>query len=227
MFQGFDPSVIDFMWGIRFNNDRTWFEAHKEEYKTCFEAPMKELCRDLYGAFSGAHPDLGLVSRVSRIYRDARRLFGRGPYKDHLWLTVSLPAERWSCQPTFWFELNPEGYSFGLGYWMAQASTMAKLRARLDRDPKTMEKLVRAINKSPELQLSGSDFARRKAAPSKLLEPWYNKKNGFSVGCERPHDDLLWSPDLTQEILTEWEKLLPLFRYLSTLDGDPDPREGT
>ena len=24
-FQGFDPTVVDFMWGIRFNNSREWF----------------------------------------------------------------------------------------------------------------------------------------------------------------------------------------------------------
>ena len=27
MFQGFSDKTIDFMWGIRFNNEKTWFEA--------------------------------------------------------------------------------------------------------------------------------------------------------------------------------------------------------
>ncbi len=225
MFQGFPPAVEDFMWGIRFNNERAWFEAHKAEYKEVFEKPMKELCADLYGAFSKRHEDLDLVSRVSRIYRDARRLFGRGPYKDHLWLTVAQPAERWSCLPVFWFELAPEDYSFGLGYWMAQASTMAKFRARMDRDPRPMEKLARQLKGQETFVLTGEDFKRRRAAPSPLLDPWYNKKGGFSLMCERPHDELIFSPALTEHILEEWEKLVPLYRYLSTLDGDPDPRQ--
>ncbi|MCI9263548.1 MAG: DUF2461 domain-containing protein [Oscillospiraceae bacterium] len=224
-FQGFDPAVVDFMWGLRFNNSREWFEPRKAEYKAVFETPMKELSRDLYAAFSDKHQDLTLVSRVSRIYRDARRLFGRGPYKDHLWLTVSAPAERWSCQPTFWFELTPEGYSYGLGYWMAQALTMAKLRARMDRDPKPMEKLARQLEKQDIFHLEGEEFKKLRPAPSKLLDPWYNKKGGFSLSCQREHDDLLWSPALTGHILSGWETLVPLYRYLSTLDGDPDPRE--
>ena len=29
MFTGFTDETVDFMWGIRFNNERTWFEAHK------------------------------------------------------------------------------------------------------------------------------------------------------------------------------------------------------
>ncbi len=224
MFQGFSQATVDFMWGIRFNNERTWFEAHKSEYKQTLELPMKELCRELYEGFSARHEDLGLVSRVCRIYRDARRLHGRGPYKDHLWLTVSQPAERWSCLPTFWFELTPEDYSFGLGYWMARASTMAKFRARMDRDPKTMERLVRALDRQDTFTLTGEDFKRPRQAPSKLLELWYNKKGGFSLSCERSHDELIFTPELPRVILEEWEKLVPLFRYLSTLDGDPDPR---
>ena len=36
MFTGFTDETVDFMWGIRFNNERAWFEAHKEIYLTHF-----------------------------------------------------------------------------------------------------------------------------------------------------------------------------------------------
>ena len=29
MFNGFTPAAIDFLWGIRFNNNRDWFQEHK------------------------------------------------------------------------------------------------------------------------------------------------------------------------------------------------------
>jgi len=225
MFQGFSQETVDFLWGIRFNNERTWFEAHKEEYENYLYRPMKELTKELYEGYSQKHKDLTLASRLCRIYRDARRLHGRGPYKDNLWLTVSEPADVWSCRATFWFELDPEDYNFGLGYWMAPALTIAKLRSRMDRDPKSMEKLVRQVSKYPEYALTGETFKRPKSAPSKLLEPWYNRKGGFSLMAVRPHDELLFSPELVPFILEEWEKLTPLYRYLTTLEGDPDPRE--
>ena len=46
MFQGFSEQTVDFMWGIRFNNERAWFEAHKAEYLEHFYNPMKELARE-------------------------------------------------------------------------------------------------------------------------------------------------------------------------------------
>ena len=32
MFTGYSDQTVDFLWGIRFNNDRDWFLAHKEDY---------------------------------------------------------------------------------------------------------------------------------------------------------------------------------------------------
>lgn len=39
MFQGFSQQTNDFLWGIRFNNERSWFEAHKQEYLDYVQSP--------------------------------------------------------------------------------------------------------------------------------------------------------------------------------------------
>ena len=33
MFQGYSQETVDFMWGIRFNNERGWFLAHKTVWR--------------------------------------------------------------------------------------------------------------------------------------------------------------------------------------------------
>ena len=170
MFTGFTDETVDFMWGIRFNNERTWFEAHKDVYLTQFYQPMRELSAELYDFIREKRPDYGLISKVTRIYRDARRLHGRGPYKESLWFSVEQPSEQWTAHPTLWFELSPDGWCCGMGYYMPQPLTMAKLRARIDRDPKTMEKLTRALAKQTEFTLDTEDYKRpRSQAPSPLL----------------------------------------------------------
>ena len=106
MFTGFTDETVDFMWGIRFNNERAWFEAHKEIYLTHFYQPMRELGDELYDYIAAKRPDLGLIRKVTRIYRDVRRLHGRGPYKESLWFSIEQPSEEWTAHPTFWFELT-------------------------------------------------------------------------------------------------------------------------
>ena len=140
MFEGFSQETVDFMWGIRFNNERSWFEAHKADYQTYFLAPMKELGNQVQAALLDRFPKSGLNLKISRIYRDARRLFGRGPYKDHLWLSLfRFGNESGGGHPVLWFELAPESWSYGMGFWCAQASVMEKHRARIDRDPRPQQ----------------------------------------------------------------------------------------
>lgn len=61
MFTGFTDETVDFMWGIRFNNERTWFEAHKQTYLTQFYHPMCALADELYDFLADQRPDLGLI----------------------------------------------------------------------------------------------------------------------------------------------------------------------
>ena len=226
MFTGFTDETVDFMWGIRFNNEKPWFEAHKETYLTQFYQPRRELSGEIYDFIREKRPDYGLITKVTRIYRDARRLHGRGPYKDHLWFCVEQPAEAWTAKPTFWFELAPDNWSYGMGYWMPKPLTMAKLRARIDRDPGTMEKLMRGLGKQTEFSLDTIDYKRpRSEAPSQILKPWYQMKS-FSIGHEDKLTDELFSREIVDRLKTGYEFLLPYYDYFVTLDADPDPSEG-
>lgn len=225
MFTGFTNETVDFLWGIRFNNERPWFESHREDYLNTLYRPMQALSAEVYERFASAHEDLGLMRRVSRIHRDARRLRGRGPYKDRLWCSMERPSEDWTAAPVFWFELEPEGFSYGMGFYQAPPVTMARFRARLDRDPAPFSRLVRAFARQDTFALEGEDYKRPKGpAPSPLLAPWYNKKS-FSLICQGPHRSFLFSHDLADRLTEGYELLLPFYRYLIALEGDPDPRE--
>lgn len=225
MFTGFTDETVDFMWGIRFNNERSWFEAHKEIYLEHFYRPMVELADEIYAFLREQRPDYGLVRKVTRIYRDARRLHGRGPYKESLWFTMEQPSEQWTAHPVFWFELMPEGWTCGMGYYMPRPVTMAKLRARIDRDPGTMEKMMRALSRQETFVLETEDYRRPKsAAPSPLLEPWYRAKS-FSITHSDKLTDALFSREIVDWLKEQLPFLLPWYDYFVTLDGDPDPRD--
>ena len=124
MFTGYTDQTVDVFWGIRFNNDRAWFAEHKQEFQDAVMAPTKALAAELYDWFQADYPDLHLNLHISRIYRDARRLFGRGPYKDNLWLSVRTGEDDWTGRPTFYFEIAPDYYGYGMGFWSAAPALM-------------------------------------------------------------------------------------------------------
>lgn len=48
MFTGYSPETVDFLWGIRMNNNRDWFQLHKQQYIDTLYTPMKELGKELF-----------------------------------------------------------------------------------------------------------------------------------------------------------------------------------
>ena len=223
MFQGFTQGAVDFLWGVRFNNNREWFLSHKSEYLTLVDAPIRALSQQLLDAMNGEFPKLGFRQHVSRIYRDARRLHGRGPYKDHLWLAIERPDEEGSGRPSFYFELAPNYYSYGCGFWDMTPETAAKHRARIDRDPKKLAAIARKIDRS-KFALFGEEYKRPKGDAGKLLNPWYNRRN-VGVGFEDNCEGVLFTPELADEVLDGFRFLMPFYRYFDTLSGDPPPKE--
>ena len=69
-FSGFQPEAIDFLWQLRFNNNRDWFSAHKQTYLTHFYQPMRELEEELYGWFTEQRPKLPRQSNSTPEFSD-------------------------------------------------------------------------------------------------------------------------------------------------------------
>jgi len=214
MFQGFSQKTVDFMWGIRFNNERDWFLAHKEDYINDFLTPTKELGQQVYDGLHAMEPHEPLILKVSRIYRDARRLHGRGPYKDHLWWCIRTGDENWTGRPVFWFELGPDYYSYGLGFWEPKAAVLEAYRREIDRDPEAFSKMVRRFNKQKGLSLQGEEYKKAKGEVSNLLRPWYQKRN-LMLCFEGPLDESIYSPDLADTILAAYKELMPFYKWFA------------
>ena len=216
MFNGFTDGTIDFMWNLRFNNERPWFNAHKEEFLECLDRPMKALAAEVLERLQAQFPDRTWYLHVSRIYRDARRLHGHGPYKEHLWFTLRCDASRGPEIPAFFFELSPENYGFGMGFYWARAEMMERYRRAILGNPRELETLAARFNAQDTFQLDGKDYARPKGDVGALLNPWFNTRV-LDLSCARAHDDLLFSPALVDELVRGFAFLVPYYDYLDAI----------
>ena len=223
MFNGFSQRTIDFMWSLRLNNDKEWFEAHKVDFQRDFQTPMKLLGREVFERINADYGKHGFIHKLSRIYKDARRVKGGEPYRCNLWFSIEKPSEEWTSAPVFWFELSPDGWSYGMGYYQVRSMTMAKLRVRIDRDPKKFEKLIAPLDKQNEFMLGGDEYVRKKEAPTPKTAEWYNKKS-FSLIHNQENGEELYSRELSDRLVNGYKFLMPFYDYFITLDSDPDPK---
>ena len=216
MFTGFSQETSEFMMNLALNNDRPWFERHREVYERSLKKPMDELGREVMDEMVRRFPDDPFELHVSRIYRDARRLFGRGLYKEELWFSLK-PSRSMEGGGTLFFGLTALSWEIGGDYWR-DAPGMAGFRKSMDDDPATFLQLVRRFNAQDYFTLNGPEFKRKKGHADDELSPWYNKKYLW-VSHREPFNAKLFSHDFVGLVCDGLSDLMPFYRYFLKVYG--------
>ena len=212
-FQGFSRETSEFLWELSFHNERPWFLEHKEEYLRVLHEPFHALAEETADRMRQEFPEEDFALHISRIYRDARRLFGRGPYKDHLWFTLFDGGNHQTEGPCFWFELSAATFSYGLGMFEATPAEMEAFRSSIDSNPARFERLAGDVMKMHGFRIIGPEYKRPKKDVGALLNPWYNRKR---VGLEHVEDfdPAALGSELPDTLCSAYRRLLPMYRYL-------------
>lgn len=211
MFTGFTQKTSDFLWELAFHNERPWFQEHKEEFETFVNTPFKALADEVFSLMSARYPQYSFYPHVSRIYRDARRLFGRGPYKEKLWFSLKTEEKDYGG-PVFWFEFGAADYAFGMGFW-GTPEIIADYRAAIDANPAAFLRIVKQLEAVPELRIDGETYKRPKGDYEPPLDLWYNLKHPGLMFHYDFGGDLL-RPELPQLLVERYGQMMPLFDFL-------------
>ena len=211
MFTGFTPETVDFLWGIRMNNNRDWFLQHKKQYTDSLYEPMKALGQAVFEPFLEKP---GNILKVSRIYRDAR-LHPPTPYKESLWLCIRQEVDWWAENPCLYFEITPEGASYGFFYWKPRTAVLEDFRNRISARPDEFLKLIADMEAATGLTIRAACYKRPKAADNPALAPYFAWKG--EIGCTRSIEpgEKLFGPQLEDEVKDFFEKLTPLYEYFN------------
>lgn len=211
MFTGFTPETMDFLWGIRMNNNRDWFTQHKGDYVRTLYEPMKELGQAVFQPFL-ERP--GNLLKVSRIYRDAR-MHPPTPYKESLWLCIRRDVDWWAENPCLYFELNPEGANYGFFYWKPRTSMLEDFRRNISAKPDDFLKLISGTEATVGQPVTAECYKRPKPTDNPALIPYFAWKG--QIGCTREiaPGDRLFGSQLEEEVSGFFEALTPLYEYFN------------
>jgi len=211
MFTGFTPETVDFLWGIRMNNNRDWFLEHKKQYVDTLYEPMKALGAQLYQPFLERSGD---VLKVSRIYRDAR-LHHPDPYKESLWICIRRDADWWAENPCLFFEITPDGVSYGFSLWRPKTAAMESFRARIAAKPQEFLDMLHAVQDSVGLSVTAQSYKRSKPAPDPAIQSFYDWKGDIGLIVHEEVGPDIFGPALGQRVGEFLPKLIPLYDYFN------------
>ena len=211
MFTGFTPETVDFLWGIRMNNNREWFLEHKKQYTDTLYEPMKALGKDLFQPFLTKSGD---ILRVSRIYRDAR-MHPPEPYKESLWICIRQDVEWWGENPCLFFDINPDGINYGFAIWRPRTATMEEFRRHISARPEEFLALIRATEEAVGMEITADLYKRPKPCENPDLERFFYWKSNIGCIVHEDFSEASFGPELGERVREFFEKLIPLYDYFN------------
>jgi len=144
-FAGWKGDFTGFFLGLRANNNKAYFEAHRRQYEDEVKAPMLALLADLEAEFGPPH-------RVSRPNRDIRFSADKSPYK----LNIYADVERGG-----YVALDADGLVAAGGRYMVDDVQLKRLREAIaaDRSGKMLESIVAGLRKK-SYEVEGQELKR-------------------------------------------------------------------
>ncbi|MEZ5668721.1 MAG: DUF2461 domain-containing protein [Alphaproteobacteria bacterium] len=219
-FGGFGKGTLDFLAGLSANNNKAWFDAHRQDYEAHFVGPAVAFVAALAEPLAKLAPRLNAEPRINgsifRINRDIRFSKDKTPYKDHLDLWF-WEGERKTALSGLFFRLTATEMILGTGCHGFDPARLAAFRQAVC-DPKrgpAAAKAVAAIERAG-FTLGGAHyktlprgFAASTPAAERLL-----KHNAFYAVQTAPHPPGLATPGLVDWCVERWRGTLPIHRWL-------------
>jgi uncharacterized protein (TIGR02453 family) len=154
----FTPELFRFLSRLKRNNNREWFQRHKDEYENYvktpalrfiedFAVPLRELCPYLV---ADARPSRG---SLFRIYRDTRFSNDKRPYKTHVAMRFSHRGKD-VHSPGFYLHLEADGCFAASGLWHPEPPTLLKVRAAIVERPEEWRAVRKLLNWDDATKLS-------------------------------------------------------------------------
>ena len=216
-FAGFRPEAFQFLANISENNNKIWFEKNREVYERYILEPFRHLVIALNDLMLSIDPHLEVrpsVNRtISRIYRDTRFSADKSLYRSNMWIVFKRSIKSWKDVPAFFFEIFPDWYRYGMGFYALSRLTGDRFREKIITDPEAFRKTISTFYQKGFLELHGEKYKKR-IGPDKPedIEDWYQRRNIY-VAHVSSTDNRLFSKYLLDDLKTSFEILTPLYHF--------------
>ena len=225
-FTGFRPAAQTFLKSLRRHNDREWFARNRATYEEELRAPLAALVEEVDVRLATVAPEIvGDPKRsLFRIHRDVRFSNDKSPYKTNAacWFYHGDAGRGVGSATTahggagFYFDIGPATSFLGGGIWMPPRPTLARIRERIDEEPASLARVLRArplgrygglAEEAMLARMPRGYAAEHPGAP--LL-----RHQSFTVGRELTQREL-FSPRLPDLLARDFARILPLVRWLN------------
>ena len=221
-FPGFSKDTPKFLRGLSKNNNKKWFDAHRDDYEAHYLEPAKVLVSALGERVARIAPNVSAEPRVNgsifRVNRDIRFTTDKTPYKDHIDIWLWEGPDRKTATSGFYLRIRANGIEIGAGAHHFDKPLLDAYRKRL-RNPRTAAALERAVAKVERagFPVQGEHYKRlpRGVEAGSPAQERLLRHNALWCGGSEKLPTEFYSHAFVGYCVGTWKKLLPVQRWLA------------
>lgn len=171
---GFSKRTFAFLRELEANNERAWFQEHKDHYATDVQAPFAFMLARVSDALAGsAVPWRGSSATMFRINRDVRFSKDKRPYKTNASGMLTPDGRKRVDGPVIYVQLDARGGFIGAGVYRLAPASLAPIRAAIVDEDGPFDDVVAALKRA-KLALEDADALA-------------TMPRGFAAHADHPH----------------------------------------
>lgn len=221
-----EPQTLKFLPGLKKNNNKPWFDAHRAQYEAA-KIDFSNFIQLVIDAVQKSDTTItGLTAKECqfRINRDIRFSKDKRPYKENFGAFICRGGKK-SIYAGYYFHLAPGNSFIGGGLWQPEPENLKKVRQEIDYNwdefqsilkNKSFKKIYGDLLKTGDLSLSRMPKGYEEDNPA--ID--YLKLKSLIAETTIADEDLTKS-SLHKKTVTAFETLQPLLNFINrSLDSE-------
>jgi uncharacterized protein (TIGR02453 family) len=165
MFKHFDPSLMQFLRDLAANNNRDWFNAHKQDYEDKVRTPalafidaMEPWIRMVSPHYEASAKKVG--GSLMRVYKDVRFSKNKLPFKTNVGIQFRHEVGKNVNAPGFYLHIEPQDIFLGVGTWHPDPLALKAIREHIVAKPGPYQDAIEHQPFSQIYELAGDSLIR-------------------------------------------------------------------
>lgn len=206
-FRGFPHTAVDFYEQLALNNNRKFWNAHRDEYESAVREPMIQLTHELAPTFG--------EFKLFRPNRDLRFSKDKSPYKTHQGAVTEGEGGEF-----YYLQISAEGLFVGTGYYHLETDQLARFRAAVadDSSGADLERRVKDLPARYDIHGRALTTAPR-GYPRDHPRIGLLQHKGLTVGRDFGAPQWLGTRRVVQRVVDTWTAAAGINDWLNTFVG--------
>jgi uncharacterized protein (TIGR02453 family) len=214
----FTAKTIHFLKQLRNNNNRDWFNDHKQDYEDFIRTPALIFIEQMAEPLAKISPQFEAIPKkvggsLMRVYRDTRFSKDKTPYKTNIGIQFRHRLGKDVHAPGFYLHIEPGEVFIGVGIWHPDSETLFKIRTAFAEEPNPYQQAL-AHKPFQNFAMAGDSLKRPPRgfdADHPLVEEL--KRKDF-IAVNELDEKALFEKNLADKIAKQFDSATPLMKFL-------------